>query len=66
MLAWSAIPVGAYLGGLIIEATHDVALVYAGIGVITMIIPIVFAFGPLGRGGLPAHRARVRRSNTAA
>ncbi len=45
VLAWSAIPVGAYLGGLIIEATHDVALVYAGIGAITMII---FSFGPLG------------------
>ena len=49
VLAWSAIPVGAYLGGLIIETTHEVALVYAGIGAITTIIPIIFAFGPLGR-----------------
>lgn len=48
VLAWSAIPVGAYLGGVIIEATNDVALVYAGIGAITMTIPIIFSFGPLG------------------
>jgi MFS family permease len=60
VLAWSAIPVGAYLGGLLIEATHDVALVYSGIGVLLIIIPIVFAFGPLGHAEsyLPEDEAR--------
>jgi MFS family permease len=48
VLAWSAIPVGAYLGGWIIEETGDVAGVYTGIGVITVLIPLVFAFSPLG------------------
>ncbi len=49
VLAWSAIPLGAYLGGLAIERTGDVALVFSAIGVILMLIPIVFAFSPLGR-----------------
>jgi MFS family permease len=48
VLAWSAIPVGALLGGAIISITHNVVLVYAGIGVLTAIIPLCFAFTPLG------------------
>jgi predicted MFS family arabinose efflux permease len=50
VLAWSAIPVGAYLGGSIIESTGQVAAVYTGIGIITVAIPLVFAFSPLGHG----------------
>ncbi len=49
VLAWSAIPVGAFLGGYLIEQTNDVVLVYAAIGVITILIPLVFAFTALGR-----------------
>jgi MFS family permease len=49
VLAWSANPVGAFIGGLLIERTQNVGLVFAGIGVITVIIPVLFAFGPLGR-----------------
>jgi MFS family permease len=48
VLAWSAIPVGTLLGGYVIEATGDVALVYAGIGVITFLIAFVFRFSALG------------------
>jgi MFS family permease len=48
VLAWSAIPVGALLGGAIISITHNVVLVYAGIGVLTAIIPLCFVFTPLG------------------
>jgi MFS family permease len=48
VLAWSAIPVGALLGGLVIQETHNVSLVYAGIGVLTFLIPLGFAFTPLG------------------
>ncbi|MFN2593598.1 MAG: MFS transporter [Actinomycetota bacterium] len=48
VLAWSAIPVGALLGGYLIEKTGRPALVYAGIGIITAIIPMVFSFTPLG------------------
>src|ERR1700730_6509885 len=43
VLAWSAIPVGALLGGLLIEQTHNVSLVYAGIGVLTFLIPVGFS-----------------------
>lgn len=49
VLAWSAIPVGAFVGGLAIEWTQDVALVYAVIGLLTILIPFVFYFfSPLG------------------
>lgn len=49
VLAWSANPLGTILGGLAIEWTGNVSLVYATIGVFTVIIPLVFALGPLGR-----------------
>ena len=48
VLAWSANPVGAILGGLAIEWTHDVALVYAIVGALTVLIPFAFSFTPLG------------------
>jgi MFS family permease len=48
VLAWSAIPLGTLLGGLAITWTGDVALVYAVIGVLIVIIPLLFALTPLG------------------
>jgi len=48
VLAWSANPIGAILGGLAIEWTHDVALVYAVVGVLTVLIPFGFSFTALG------------------
>jgi MFS family permease len=48
VLAWSAIPLGALLGGVAIEQTHNPELVYAVIGVITCAIPLGFSFTPLG------------------
>ena len=48
VLAWSAIPLGALLGGYAIEATGDVALVYAVIGVLTFLIAFAFRFTALG------------------
>ncbi|HJZ46737.1 MAG TPA: MFS transporter [Roseiflexaceae bacterium] len=48
VLAWSAIPLGTLLGGLAISWTGDVALIYAIIGVLTVIIPLLFALTPLG------------------
>ncbi len=49
VLAWSAIPLGAYLGGLAVEATGDVAVVYAAIGGLICIIVGAFSFTALGR-----------------
>ena len=49
VLAWSAIPVGALLGGWVVEATDDVALVYAVIGGLTFLIALAFRFTALGR-----------------
>jgi MFS family permease len=48
VLAWSAIPLGTLLGGYLIEATGDVALVYAAIGVLTFLIAFSFRFTALG------------------
>ena len=48
VLAWSANPLGALLGGYLIERIGNAAWVYGGIGVLTVIIPAVFAFSPLG------------------
>jgi MFS family permease len=49
VLAWSAIPLGTFLGGVVIEWTRDVALVYGAIGVLTFLIPLAFSFTALGR-----------------
>jgi MFS family permease len=48
VLAWSAIPLGALLGGWAIEATDDAALVYAAIGALTFVIALAFRFTALG------------------
>jgi MFS family permease len=49
VLAWSANPIGALAGGLLIERTGDVRLVYAVIGLATFLIAFVFRVAsPLG------------------
>ncbi len=48
VLAWSAIPLGALLGGYAIAWTHNVALVYAVIGGLAFLIPLGFSFTALG------------------
>jgi MFS family permease len=46
--AWSAIPLGAITGGLVVQSTHNVALLYAVCGGLQALLPIIFAFTPLG------------------
>jgi MFS family permease len=48
VLAWSAIPLGSLLGGYLISATNNVALIYGGIGVLCILIPFGFSFTALG------------------
>jgi MFS family permease len=48
VLAWSAIPLGALIGGWAIEASGSVALVYGVIGAAVAVIAASFALGPLG------------------
>jgi hypothetical protein len=59
VLAWSAIPLGALIGGWAIDRTGSVALVYGAIGVSVAVIAASFAFGPLGHAEryLPAGEA---------
>ncbi len=48
VLALSAIPLGSLLGGLAIQKTHNVVLVYAVIGALNFLIPLAFSFTALG------------------
>ena len=49
VLAWSANPIGAMAGGVAIDRTNDVQLVYVVIGVVVFLIPLYFRlFSPLG------------------
>ncbi len=49
VLAWSANPLGALVGGYAIERTGDIAFVYGAIGVLTFAIALSFyLFSPLG------------------
>lgn len=48
VLAWSAIPVGSFLGGLVIEQTQNVALVYGAIGALVSLTALSFSFTALG------------------
>jgi MFS family permease len=44
VLAWSAIPAGALVGGWVVKATGNVAAVYGAIGIITICIAAFFRF----------------------
>lgn len=60
VLAWSAIPIGSVVGGLIVQQTGNVTLVFAVVGVLTFLIPLGFAFSPLGHANryLPKQQQR--------
>ena len=47
-LAWSAIPAGALTGGWAIDASGNVAAVYAGTGAISIALAFLFAFSAIG------------------
>jgi Transmembrane secretion effector len=49
VLSWSAIPVGALVGGWAIEATGSVAGVYAAIGILKLALAAGFSFTTLRR-----------------
>jgi MFS family permease len=46
--SWSAIPLGTFVGGVVIERTHNVALVYGAIGVLIFLSTLAFSFTALG------------------
>ncbi len=48
VLAWSGIPLGSFLGGLAIEWSGSVVMVYIGVGIIMALIAAVFSFSALG------------------
>ncbi len=48
VLVEATTPLGSFVGGLLVDATHNVALIYAVSGVLTAIIPMLF-IASLGR-----------------
>ncbi|MFL6136285.1 MAG: MFS transporter [Frankiaceae bacterium] len=65
VLAWSAIPLGALAGAAVINATGDVQLVYAGMGLLTAAIAAAFAASPIRHGEryLTAAKAKKEAAN---
>jgi MFS family permease len=51
VLSWSAIPLGTLVGGVAIERTQNVALVYGAIGAIVTVSALVFTFTAVGHAG---------------
>jgi len=47
VIAWSMIPLGTFIGGVVIDQTKNVSLVYTAIGLLTILIAFVFLFSPL-------------------
>jgi len=63
VLAWSTIPLGALVGGSIIQAMNNVTTpVYAVMGVVFVIVPGIFAFTALGRAD---HYIELRKAEEA-
>ncbi|HEX7737451.1 MAG TPA: MFS transporter [Ktedonobacteraceae bacterium] len=58
VLTWSTAPVGALLGGFAIERTDNIALVYATIGLLSILISLVFCATPLSRAGRPGRASQ--------
>ena len=48
VLSWSTIPVGVLVGGVAIERTHNVALVYGAVGAIVSVAAFAFSFTSVG------------------
>jgi MFS family permease len=48
VLSWSTIPLGTFIGGVAIQLTQDVALVYRAIGIIIFLAALAFSFTALG------------------
>ena len=59
VLAWSAIPLGAVIGGVAIDRSHNVVLIFAVIGLLVFLIPLGFSLTALGHSEryMPARQA---------
>jgi len=66
VLAWSAIPLGAILGGVLVQQTGDVSFVFAMAGALNFVIPVAFfLFSPLGRADRYVAQAKAQAAAVA-
>ncbi|MFC4244878.1 MFS transporter [Gryllotalpicola reticulitermitis] len=56
VVAWSAIPLGALVGGAVIQAVRAPGIVYAGIGCTSLLVVALFLRSDLGRDVASANR----------
>jgi len=61
VLAGLVTPLGALIGGILIDRTQDVALVYGVIGGLIVVIGFTFAFTPLGHAERYRPQAEARQ-----
>jgi len=61
VLAGLVTPLGALIGGILIDRTHDVALVYGVIGGLIVVIGLTFAFTSLGHAERSIPQAEARQ-----
>jgi len=45
----SAIPIGSLAGGLFVDTTGDVSSLFLAVGAAMIVVPLAFAFTPVGR-----------------
>ena len=64
MLPWSAIPLGTFVGGVAIERTQNVALVYGVIGVTIFLAALAFSFTALGHAERHLSQGKEERQET--
>ena len=64
MLSWSAIPLGTFVGGVAIERTQNVALVYGVIGVTIFLAALAFSFTALGHAERYLSQGKEERQET--
>ncbi len=64
VLSWSAIPLGTFVGGVAIERTQNVALVYGVIGVTIFLAALAFSFTALGHAERYLSQGKEERQET--
>ncbi|HEX7733563.1 MAG TPA: MFS transporter [Ktedonobacteraceae bacterium] len=66
VVAWSAVPLGTLIGGIVIQQVKNVGLVYGVIGTVIFLIACAFSFSAVGRAKryLPEEKPSLAQAST--